>query len=558
MKILDMKKLLPIIGGTILLIIVAALVLGKPYEEEKAGWRLIETWNGTVIGELYEEEEAEWRLIGTWSGTVIGEPTEITAAESHDTIRNTGEMITRTVLGMLNENELEITDADVECIDSAVSLLDQSKAAFYAENYAIAAELAENLRQLIGQLKQSLNITEANLEDIYVAPPADEVSNYKGVWTHNIETMRDMLMNVENLKRIGVNFITVNLDVEMDEDGNMRVVDGNAALFYALAYHRCGFRVLLMPDPCHPTFADGFEWELGDNNATVRRGPEILEKLTPLVMEWAEVAENYGVEMYSPVNETQTFVRSSEEASQWAQQILPELLEKYSGKLVLRTHGGTDFNSFDLDASGYDYLASSGGAAWLPLDLWKLHIREQIDNLVAAVNRDGCENGILLDFGTAYLGESWCEPSIVQSFDENIQAQALQILFEEGWEKVKGFFPPAGWGWNFMRHPAENVVEEWYGENGTLPVKPVDKIWNNPDLLKLIEKTLSPEKRPFYYWTYSNVVHVDNENPGPNGYTTREECDGYALHNEEYCDEWLRERGIEGYGSNFFVEEYIG
>lgn len=43
-----------------------------------------------------------------------------------------------------------------------------------------------------------------------------------------------------------------------------------------------------------------------------------------------------------------------------------------------------------------------------------------------------------------------------------------------------------------------------------------------------------------------------------NGCTTTEECDEYAFSNEEECDEWLRERGIEGYGSNFFVESYIG
>ncbi len=483
-------------------------------------------------------------------------PLEITATESHHAIRNTGEMITGTVLGMLNEDELELTDGDIELLNSAVDLLTRSKAAFYAGNYPTAKELADNSRQLMEQLKQSLKISETSMDDLYVAPPNGGITKYKGVWTHSIEAMRDMLMNVENLKRMGVNFITVTLDVEMDENGNMHVVGGNDALFYIMAYHRCGFRVLLMLDPCHPTFVNGFEWELGDNSALVRRGPEILENLTPLVMEWAEIAEKYGVEMYSPVNETQTFVRSSEEASQWAQKILPGLRERYGGKLVLRSHGGAEFNSFEPNASGYDLVALSGCSTWQPLESWRAHLREQLDNLVSMVERDGCDNGILLDFGSTYLGGSWCEPSAVQPLTEEVQAQALQMLFEDGWERTKGFFLPVGQGWSFIGHPAENVVGEWYGESGTLPIKPVDKIWNNPHLLKLVEKVLSPEKRPFYHWTYSNGVHVDNQNPGPNGCTSAEECDEYALAHEKECDEWLMERGIEGYGSNFFVECY--
>jgi len=484
--------------------------------------------------------------------------TEITATESRYAIKTAGESITKTALGILNENKLEITSEDVDYINSAVSLLTQSKAAFYAENYTIAKEMAENSKEMIEQLKQSLGVNEVSLKNVHVAPPSGEVSKYKGIWTHNIDVMRDMLMNTENLKQIGVNFIAVTVDVEMDDNGNMRAVGGNDAIFYILAYHRCGFKVLLTLDPCHPTFVTGFEWELGDNNATVKRGPEILENFTSLVMDWAEIAENYGVEMFSPLNEPQTFVRNSEEASEWVQEVLPGIRERYSGTIVLITHGGTDFNSFELDSTGYDRVALSGCSAWEPLESWRSHMREQIENLVAMVERDGCENGILLDFGSVYLGESWYEPSEVQAFDENMQVQVLQMLFEEGWEKTSGFFLPAGRGWSFIGRLAENVVKNWYGENELIPAKSIDNLWNNSELLKLIEKHLSPEKRPFYYWTWSNGVYVDNENPGPNGCTTLEECDEYAMTHENECDEWLKERGIEGYGSNFFVWENIG
>lgn len=517
-----MKRFLPIIGIIFLLIVATTFIFKKPHEEEA--------------------------------------PTEVTAAESHDAIRSTGEIITHVVLGMLNENELEITNVDLECISSAMSLLNQSKAAFYAGNYATAAGLAENSRQLMEQLKQSLNVTEVDLEDVYVEPPTGKVHKYKGLWTHTIGAMRNASMNVEELKRIGVNFVAVTLDVEMDENRNLHVVGENDFLFYILAFHRSGLRVLLMPDPCHPSFVrwGKYEWELGDNDADVRRGAELLESFTPLVLEWAEIAESYGVEMFSPLNEPQTFARNSDEASRWAQHILPDLKKRYSGALVLRTHGGVDMNSFELDARGYDYLALSGGTAWLPLELWRLHIREQINNLVATVERDGCENGILLDFGTLYLGGSWCEPTIVKAFDENNQALAFQILFEEGWNKVQRFFPPTSVSWEFLGRPAENVVKAWYSEGGVPSPKSIDRIWKIPSLLKLVEKTLSPAKRPFYFWTSTNEVLVDEKHPGPNGLTDAMGCDEYSFAHPEEADAWLREQGIDGYGSNFFVESYIG
>ncbi|HID60901.1 MAG TPA: hypothetical protein EYP46_03480 [Hadesarchaea archaeon] len=124
--------------------------------------------------------------------------------------------------------------------------------------------------------------------------------------------------------------------------------------------------------------------------------------------ECVEVAENHGVEMYSPLNESQTFARGLAEASWWAQQVLPGLRKRYSNKLVLRTHGSFP-DKVDLDFRGYDYITSWGACAWPEhLGQYRLNLKDQTDDLVAFVKRDGCENGFLLDF--AYLGGSWYEP----------------------------------------------------------------------------------------------------------------------------------------------------
>lgn len=116
------------------------------------------------------------------------------------------------------------------------------------------------------------------------------------------------------------------------------------------------------------------------------------------------------------------------------------------------------------------------------------------------------------------------------------------MLFEEGWGRVEGFFLPVAVGWNSMGHPAEDVVRAWYDENDSLLPKPIDKIWKNSDLLKLVEKTLSPTERPFYLWTYTNGITADNQNPDSNGLTSVTECDEYAYSHEEEADAWLRKR----------------
>ncbi len=99
------------------------------------------------------------------------------------------------------------------------------------------------------------------------------------------------------------------------------------------------------------------------------------------------------------------------------------------------------------------------------------------------------------------------------------------------------------------------MVEAWYAREGVREPHCLDALWKTPGLLKLIEKTLSPGERPFYHWTSTNNVEIDEEHPGPFGRTNVEDCDRLAVHSELDFDRWLVKQGKEPYGSDLFVVE---
>ena len=140
-------------------------------------------------------------------------------------------------------------------------------------------------------------------------------------------------------------------------------------------------------------------------------------------------------------------------AISWGQEILPELRERYSGKLVFKVC----FEYLDIaNFSGYDYASFSLGPVgyhWGP-EVCRENIHKIIDLGLSLAARDNCEGVI--------IGELWAFLELVG--DEQAQAKVIQIAFEESWEKVKGIFVQ-GWehpGSTIKNKPMEQVVKEWY------------------------------------------------------------------------------------------------
>lgn len=397
-----------------------------------------------------------------------------------------------------------------------------------------------------------------DFRSIYVEPPKGKVPKYIGVWTHGIDALRSALINVEELKKIGVNTIIINPDVELAESGNIDTVPDEAFIFYVHAFHRSGLRVLLIIDPMHPSFVrwGRYEWEKPDPGADVKRGPQLLEKFTPLVLEWAEIAERYGVEIYATVNEVEKLVWTPGDASKWLEQIQPELRKRYHGKIAVKLQAFNPLiqDLWDLGFQGYDYIIASGFLGWsYDEEIWQPKTKDLINRALSYAKRDGCQGVFISDWG-AYLGGNWSEPiSSHQIANESTQKEVFEFVFREAWDKVDGIFPATCIGWDFLGRPAEQVFKSWCTKDRVLEPCSIDKVWKTPGLLKLIEKALSARERPCYLWCETNDVEINQECPGPGSCTNIEDCDRLAFYNEEYCERWLEERGKEPYGSNLFV-----
>ena len=80
-----------------------------------------------------------------------------------------------------------------------------------------------------------------------------------------------------------------------------------------------------------------------------------FDQVTRMNLEWADIAEKYGVELYAPMNELSIAVSDKEALNKWAHEVAPKIRERYSGILVYKAAPAEW--GFDNDYRGYDYLS---------------------------------------------------------------------------------------------------------------------------------------------------------------------------------------------------------
>lgn len=158
-----------------------------------------------------------------------------------------------------------------------------------------------------------------------------------------------------------------------------------------------------------------------------------------MVLEYAELAERYGVEVFAPMHEVDDVLgweilredeslRGYERASEGGQEILPEIRERYSGEFVWRaglTQCGLEGNwaggrweTFRdhayINFTGYNYIGFTIYPNWI-IDWeygdpeseksYREWLREVIDYAMTYADRDGCKGVLATEFGEERLFE---------------------------------------------------------------------------------------------------------------------------------------------------------
>ncbi len=281
-----------------------------------------------------------------------------------------------------------------------------------------------------------------------------DLIKFKGLWAPPGE---DLLDSEKEIKELGVNIIPVEVGYCI-RNGEFKQISFGPPIYdpekevikKIESAHRSGFAVFLEINTMIPEC----EIEISDKDY-------FIENFVQESKKWAEIAEKYQVELFSPLNEPNLVL--GERGLEWAQKVLPSVKEVYKGDVVLKIADRPIAGNY----SGYDYLAIDIFPG--EVEYWREDIRNAVSEMNSVVKKYGLKGGFIGEIGVpTQIGPDDDESLVAGKIvDRKTQAEIFQTAFEEAWNKTDGFFVLA-WAkdpkstYNFHGFEAENVVRDWY------------------------------------------------------------------------------------------------
>ncbi len=246
------------------------------------------------------------------------------------------------------------------------------------------------------------------------------------------------------------------------------------------AAHKAGLHVFLQ---LYPEFFKQSYWEetgeIGPYNnhspaidpltgelmpAELERGPMpdiegFTKAYNEIVLKWAKLAEEHGVELFAPSCEMNLFL-GWEKAAQWWQDILIPLHENYSGELVQKGeiawekygHERGDLSYFD-HFKGWDYINTDFFGEDETPEEYRGLIHETMNYLQELKKRHGAKGIILTEIGTPEDSEMYKKKA---TSSHEVRIAYWSILFEETRGLVDGYY---FWSWDGQEPPEEDSAK---------------------------------------------------------------------------------------------------
>jgi len=270
------------------------------------------------------------------------------------------------------------------------------------------------------------------------SPPNIDVTFYKGA---PIGTGKEWSNVTQKGKADDLNIVRTTMAWFVDNEGNLHDLFFMKPLIieHIQHAHRLGFKVYV---------SLRFQYGLG----APRNIPDNIRSIAfthakQKVQEWAEICEKYGVELYAPIQECEMlgsmhwddedsgnqFLSGDEEISEWIQDVLPLIKERYSGFVVCGggAWGGSSpefwkmiLDNCEIDFTGYDYITFGPYPYHLKhldditMEAYREYIRYSLDKLNEWAERDGCKGVIIREMGGP--------------------TEFIQVVLEEGENTLKG------------------------------------------------------------------------------------------------------------------------
>jgi hypothetical protein len=291
----------------------------------------------------------------------------------------------------------------------------------------------------------------------------EEVEVYKGINKGDQTGFMGftILFSANTLREAGVNLVVDEVPLFIDFEGNvMEFPYYRQLLIHNIeTAHRSGLKY------CIQLMVAYLGGDYNRFTIPERIWPNFFPQYDKLVLEYADLAEKYGVEMFAPLIEADGFLgmqpllkedslRGFEKASDWGQEILRKIRQRYHGSILWRSgitsngpEDGSDIGRWEtfrdnvyINFTGYDYIGFTV-AMWQVPNWWEQdkpgaeiryreYMREVMDYALMCAERDRCKGVIATEFSE-------------------------EILFEEGEGKLSGYF-------FWFNDP--DLIEYWYKE----------------------------------------------------------------------------------------------
>jgi hypothetical protein len=310
-------------------------------------------------------------------------------------------------------------------------------------------------------------LTEAQIEQRLPALKRNYPNVIKGNWEPSPFHMSKLMgQEVDNLKKLGVNTVSVNVEYRFKKDGSFYVSNEQLIKSNIIKAKENGFAVMVVP-----SFMPMGDPVLKNQGVSITE-QEFKEASTQAALKWAEIAEKYKAEFFAPQNEFDVLIdvnfADDEEVfvitSKWHRNILPSLRKRFSGKIIAKLGRCLP----DMDVTGYDYVGITISHQEKGLNQFRKDIKQQYLGLSQAASKSGCE-WLVSEAWMPYGGPFYPQRTNREgkSLDE-LQDEYFKIAAEEYLKfkqnKPSGFIFIA-WimpGEAIKNRPAEKVIENFF------------------------------------------------------------------------------------------------
>jgi len=405
----------------------------------------------------------------------------------------------------VNDNYTNLVDPRAELSSVLAATLENGINNDQVTNFTKAIDLLSNGLKSEASLEfQNISsiVGSENLSNLIIDPPNISSDYFHGLYFTDIREARIALANIDRLKSDGFDTVLIQAQIVPVENETIIIPGKEVYKFYINAFHASGFRVWL------GVGHTSYEFSNFRDSIPSEGLPNYYNKSEPLILEWAELAENFTVSAFIPMEEPEDFIEKESPPrlsndkqnflSNWSQELLPKIESIYSGDIIfsvedwrsmgsIHNPSGTSYDKGPgLNYSGYSYIALKGTYLnGLEHEMWFKDMDIRLSNANDYAELYGVKGVVWYEAGTPMnRGLNPNLGSHLTNLSEKEQETAFSdtINLSED-NNLKGLFfklspeQPHEGTWNFINTPAEMVLREKFSNEGIIDEKSIDKLW---------------------------------------------------------------------------------